>query len=408
MLTLTRLSPLVVLLAPAIAEAGTKEDAEHTRLAEEMRRLASRNAWRGVEAAYQKMLPLQRRDVTLTFDDHYIGAQAASNLGNINDTYRRLKRAVAVAEEVEQTRQAGNWLREIEGSYGQVELKVDPRYTGEATLSVVQMPFATDQRAAYDRAQAKVSRDGSYTGLLPVGKYTFGDSSFTVKPNSDEQRIVLGGSTAGSAGSGLAYAGPRIDLGGAFSRAGDPSTDAGEIAPAGFGGAGLRAGLGLEVGTHSGLGGLLEVGYHGISGAASTDPAAEMIDELGLSVPVAYGYSSGQTSVGLIYGWLAGTYHVPLGDFGMTAMLGPVFGLGSGSVQGAAGESSSYADRYSQLNGSIRAGGVSGGLSLTHSKASIGKLGVGLSALGGAQSDTARWYTWGQAALTITPARRDG
>jgi hypothetical protein len=47
-------------------------------------------------------------------------------------------------------------------------------------------------------------------------------------------------------------------------------------------------------------------------------------------------------------------------------------------------------------------------VSLTHNKAAVGKLGIGLSMLGGAQSDSTRWYTWGQAALTITPARSDG
>ena len=409
---LTALVPLIfslaVLVAPPPAYAGEREEAEHTRLAEEMNKLAARNAWRGVEAAYKKMLPLERRGVVLTFEDHFVGAQAASNLGDINATYTRAKRAAQVAETPNQTRRAENWIREIESNYGQVELRVSSRFEGTVVLQIGEMPFANDQRAAYDVARQSVSERGSYDGLLPLGEYTFGEegagSTFTITATSEPQKVVLGPTESSG---GLAYAGPRLDLGGALSSAGEPSGVSG-AAPGAFEGNGLRAGLGFEVGTRMGLGGLVEVGYHRIGAPAGADPAGEMVEELNLSVADAYGYSASRTQVGLFYGWLAGTYFLPLGNLGLTAMAGPVLGMGSGTVQGVAGGSESYSDRYSQVNGSIRAGGVSGGLSLTHSKASIGNLGIGLSALGGAQSDATRWYTWGQAALTLTPARTDG
>jgi hypothetical protein len=407
-----RLVPLVVLVAPALAEAGEREEAEHTRLSEEMRRLASRNAWRGVEASYEKMLPLEKRGVVLSFDDHFIAAQAASNLGDINATYQRAKRAAAVAANENDTRRSENWIREIEGSYGSVELRTSARFEGQAELKIAEIPFANDQRAAYDVARTAIAGRGSYDGLLPLGDYVFSDGSgagesFTVAAGGKLPPIVLG-PTDTDEGGGLAYAGPRLDLGGAFSSAGDPTLTGAEIAPVGFGGAGLRAGLGFEVGTKLGFGGLVEVGYHAIGGASGADPTSEQVDGLGMSVADAYGYSSADTKVSMFYGWLAGSYFITPGDLGVTFLAGPVLGIGSGTVQGVSGGTDSYSDRYSQVNGSIRAGGVSGGVSLTHNKASIGKLGVGLSALGGAQSDTTRWYTWGQAALTITPARSDG
>ncbi|MDG1481534.1 MAG: hypothetical protein P8R54_18200 [Myxococcota bacterium] len=410
-MTLGRLVPMVVLIAPALAAAGEREQAEHTRLSEEMRRLASRNAWRGVEASYAKMLPLERRGVVLTFDDHFIAAQAASNLGDINSTYLRAQRAVAAASNENDTRRSENWIREIESSYGSVELRTSSRFEGASALKISEIPFANDQRAAYDVARATIAERGSYSGLLPLGDYVFGDIAaggepFSVAAGGELQKVVL--MPPESEGGGLAYAGPRLDLGGAFSTAGDPTLSGAEVAPVGFAGAGLRAGLGFELGTRLGIGALVEVGYHTIGGASSADPTSEQIDTLGLSVADAYGYSSADTSIGMFYGWLAGSYFISPGELGVTFLAGPVMGIGSGTVQGVSGGSESYSDRYSQVNGSIQAGGVSGGVSLTHNKASIGKLGVGLSALGGAQSDTTRWYTWGQAALTITPARSDG
>ncbi|MFT5681668.1 MAG: hypothetical protein ACI8RZ_002574 [Myxococcota bacterium] len=411
-MTFGRLVPMVVLVAPALAVAGEKEEAEHTRLSEEMRRLSSRNAWRGVEASYAKMLPLEKRDVVLTFDDHFIAAQAASNLGDINATYQRAQRAAAVAGNENDTRRSENWIREIEASYASVELRTSPRFEGQAVLKISEIPFANDQRAAYDVARSTVAERGSYTGLLPLGDYIFGDGAeggeaFSVAAGGELQKVALGPTETGG-GSGLAYAGPRLDLGGAFSSAGDPTLTGADIAPVGFAGAGLRAGLGFEIGTRLGFGGLVEVGYHRIGGASNADPSSEQVDGLSMSVADAYGYSSADTRVGMFYGWLAGSYFISPGDLGVTFLAGPVMGIGSGTVQGVSGGSDSYSDRYSQVNGSIRAGGVSGGVSLTHNKASIGKLGVGLSVLGGAQSDTTRWYTWGQAALTITPARSDG
>lgn len=406
-----RLAPLVVVLAPALAQAGPREEAEHTRLSEEMRRLAARNAWRGVEASYGKMQPLEKRGVVLTFDDHFIAAQAASNLGDINSTYERAQRAAVAASNPNETRRAENWVREIESNYGNIELRVSPRFEGQATLKIAESPFANDQRAAYEVARATLTERGAYTGLLPLGDYTFagGDAAgeaFTITAEMETLKVVLGPSDTGS--SGLAYAGPRLDLGGAFASAGTPSISGNDISPAPFGGGGLRAGLGFEVGTHMGFGGLVEVGYHAIAGDTGADPSNEMVEELGMSVADAYGYSAIQNQMSLFYGWFAGTYFLSPGEFGVTMMAGPVMGMGSGTVQGVAGDSDDYADRYSQVSGSILAGGVSGGVSLTHNKAAVGKLGIGLSLLGGTQSDATRWYTWGQAALTITPARSDG
>jgi hypothetical protein len=73
------LVPIAALVAPLAAEAAgkTASEAEHTRLAEEMRKLAQRNAWRGVEGSYARMLVIEKDGVVLTYDDHLLGAQAA-------------------------------------------------------------------------------------------------------------------------------------------------------------------------------------------------------------------------------------------------------------------------------------------------------------------------------------------
>lgn len=398
---LLRLSPLFVLVAPSIAEAGARDQAEHTRISEEMSSLAGRNAWRGVESGYRKMLDLEKKGVTLLFQDHYLGAQAASNLGEVTAMHRRATRALSSASTPEERQQASTWVQDIEANYGPVVLRIPSRYADSVTFEIATMPFNPEHRAAYQKARAQILEGSAYEGLLPNGDYTFGDVSFQIAANSDfntPQRHTF--SVAGAEPEGLiAYVGPRADLGGAMSSAGAPS---GVGEPGAFSGPGLRAGLGLEVGLRGGLGVLVEVGYHTITAGEGDDPSGVEVPGTGLTYSEAYGVQSTPTALRAGYSWLAAAYR-PVPWLGLAA--GPVYAIGSGSAQGTS--DSDDLSRYASLNGQIRAGGAAAGVTYI-APVAVGPVGIGVSALGGAQTDSSRWYTWGQLALTLTPAGSKG
>ena len=80
---------LISPIGTAWATGNAASEAEHTRLAQEMRSLSDRGAWRGVEANYERMLGLERRGVVLSYEDHLLGAQAARDLGRITQVYQR-------------------------------------------------------------------------------------------------------------------------------------------------------------------------------------------------------------------------------------------------------------------------------------------------------------------------------
>ena len=198
-----RLCFLLVFSFSTHAYAGKREQAEHTRLSEEMARLAARNAWRGVESSYLKMLELQRKGVVLRFEDLFTGAQAASNLGNITSTYRRASRALDAASSPEERQQARAWVDEIEASYGPVDLRIPGRHAEPILFEIASMPFDPQQRAAYQNTRAQILEGESYQGLLPVGEYTFGSTTFTVAANSDfesPQRVAYSSDTGDSSG----------------------------------------------------------------------------------------------------------------------------------------------------------------------------------------------------------------
>src|SRR5688500_7282639 len=119
------LSPLA--FAQPLEPSGEERLAEYERLAQEMRSLATKNAWDGVERSYAAMLAT---GVPLTGEQHFTGAQAASALGNPAGTRQRLLWAL----EVEDVGEYREWLHRIDQDYGPVSLKGDP---GKVVLTVV-------------------------------------------------------------------------------------------------------------------------------------------------------------------------------------------------------------------------------------------------------------------------------
>ena len=406
------LAPCVVLVAPTDALAISKAAAagEHTRLAEEMVRLAKRGHWRGVERSYESMAPLQRKGVQLTYDDHYLGAQASRELGNVTRVYRRLLLAKGVKEDPAVV----NWLGDLMRQYGEVELIIPERYKGEANLAVSVMPLQPDQRSTIGMAQQRI-RDGLiYDGLLPGGEYTFGPHTFNVVAGGDTIVLNLdkrGGGEVTKRSKGekepfrFTYMGPRVELGAGWTQGAD--SGAGGV-PGAFGGAGGRFVAGWEMGVGSSLGVLTQVGYQGLTGRPG--------DETGSLEEVArFDLQRDQMHLGV--GWLAVTTNVgPL-----WLATGPMYGFGKGAVTGVSQDCIDGAStpqctemagagtqtlRYSRLDGTVRAGG--GALTAAYSVMELGRLRGAVSLHGGALTDMERWYSFGSLGFTVGPMGQEG
>lgn len=146
--------------------------AEYVRLSQELEKLASRNAWPGVERTYTDLVAT---GVSPSFDDHMYGAHSARELGDISAAHTRLLAANAIKED----KQVLDWLWEIDSTYGQVFLAADP---GATELKAEVMPFEPDQAHAVEFAAAKIAETGMFEGYLPQGKYTFGDFEVNIQP----------------------------------------------------------------------------------------------------------------------------------------------------------------------------------------------------------------------------------
>lgn len=396
---LTRLLPLALLLYAGNGFAQSADEAERVRLSEEMKRLSSRNAWRGVDESYRRLEALEAKGVVIGYKDHWLGAVAARELGDLNAVYVRLRKAKAV----ENTEEVNGWLSDIVANYGPVKLKVDPKFGGDASLAVSEMPFAPDQRRAIEAAQQALASSRGYDGLLPLGAYTFGGEGFTIVAGGGtlvEKTLQPSAVRTGGDG-GLSYVGPRLDLGLSYLKTTAPADDT--LQAAAFGGAGARLGVGVELGFTTQLGMVVEVGYQNLFSGAPEVPE---------------GYASQGTAMHMGYGWLGLAYRV--GDLRLAA--GPVYGIGAAHTTGMNGycaaasddpsclgvQTNSESADYAPLTGRIRAAG--GELGVFYGFLNFGSLQSGLGLHAGALSDSERWYPFGQLAFTLAPAayRRDG
>jgi len=148
-------------------------EAEHQRIAHEMKNLIERQIWSGVERKFGQM---QRLGCELTFDDYVNGAYAARELGDVMSVYLRLKEAIKLGD----SKEVIDWLWDIDNNYGRVELFSVPAKSTDLTVS--QMPFDPTQRKAVDAAIESAQHDGIFHGMLPRGEYQFAGQSFTVEP----------------------------------------------------------------------------------------------------------------------------------------------------------------------------------------------------------------------------------
>lgn len=175
MRTLALLPLLLALAGPA-----TASEAEHYRLGQELRRLAERNAWKGVERVYEQMTALGE---PLRARDHLLGYQAARARGDVEVAWARLERALAASGDPD-TLEAVRAERESLGArFGRVAIEVVPPRLD--VLVAYETPFATEERQALERARSTLLAEHRFEGLLPVGRYMVDGEVFEVLPHGE-------------------------------------------------------------------------------------------------------------------------------------------------------------------------------------------------------------------------------
>jgi len=402
-MTLQRGLLALALLIPAPAFAGDVEEAEHRQISEEMDRLAARNAWTGVERNFVQLLDLQEAGVVITYDEWYLGAQAARALGDMGSCRTRLAEAVKLEGKEEDIA----WLEQIDKAYGPVMLRSVDK-DSVPTLSIAAMPFAADQRAALEYAQKTLSEKRTFKGLLPPGDYTFEaggvTQTFTVTAGSlEEVNIKLTPSGEGGTGA-LSYVGPRVDLGGAFTMGGDPVVPEQEIPP-GFSGAGARMGVGLEVGFKRGFGVMAEVGYHNLV-SSSDRPDIAGVPNLGDRMHMGFGAVGPTLRFGDV--WLNANGVLGFG-VARASGLNDLDKVNESCPYGSEEDSCSWVSsvpeehrEYYPWDGRITTSGFAAQAGYAFMDVG-GSLRAGVTVGGGVVFDNHRNYPWAQVALTIAP-----
>jgi hypothetical protein len=153
---------------PSTADIG-----ERDRLSDEMRQLAKRQIWAGVERKYNQLIEL---GVEILGEDHLAAAYSARELGHLEDVHNRLSLAAASAP----TKEVIDWLWDIDHNYARVVLIADKK--GSAVLTVDSMPLDPNQRKAVERAISETKDTGRFEGFLPRGRYVFATQPFSVDP----------------------------------------------------------------------------------------------------------------------------------------------------------------------------------------------------------------------------------
>jgi len=160
--------------------------AEYIRLTQEIEKLASRNAWTGVERTYQAIL---ETGVAPSFSDHVAGAQSSRVVGNMSQTHERLSAATELQEDAE----VMDWLWEIDSNYGRVYLVCDLNPKDPMALTAGAMPFDPAMASSVRFAIDKVATECLFDGFLPKGTYVFGTKEFAVVPRVQSVRFDFRG-----------------------------------------------------------------------------------------------------------------------------------------------------------------------------------------------------------------------
>ena len=162
------MSFILFLLSSVVYADAQIDKAERIRLSEEIKSLEKRGRWMAIDIKYRKILAL--KNASPSFRDHSIAAQAASNLGNMLATYKRVKRAYAIEEKEE----LKMWLGAIEQTTAPVEIIVSRSFKEDFTLNVKEDFYAPEDQNAFSYAPKLITKNKKYNGK---GRYTDKDGN---------------------------------------------------------------------------------------------------------------------------------------------------------------------------------------------------------------------------------------
>ncbi len=178
----------LLLSTPAL---GGEAEAERNRLQEELVKLSQKNTWSGVERIF---LQLEALHVPLSVEDHFLGAQASMESGDMLTALRRLQAGLSTVDPSEPSSvhgQARSLLGEIQARYGLVHIVIHDEEVVPA-LFRSPMPFSSQERQAIAHAQAKLVERRSFMGLLPSGQYRLDVEEIEVGPGEPMREIRFG------------------------------------------------------------------------------------------------------------------------------------------------------------------------------------------------------------------------
>lgn len=184
------------------SEFSDEQKAEVKRLEEEMKKLAGRNAWTGVDRAYKHIESMGEDAFKLAGNTpgiHRLGAEAAKILGDFQRYQTLLLRAKTALDtdvgQIDDTalKDVLDELTNIERTYGAVRIgpQREPKSKREKAklqgpeLEPAEWPFAPFVRKSIETASTEIKETGYFTGLIPAGDYTIGVTSFTLYPGTE-------------------------------------------------------------------------------------------------------------------------------------------------------------------------------------------------------------------------------
>jgi|GEM_PF-4708222 len=158
-------------LASNSPRTQTADAAEIRRITADMKSLAQRNAWSGVERAYKQMLEL---DGQIPGEVHALAAQAAQTAGDVRETQMRYRKAKAAGYDADLALASidDNFISAYISTQAQRPKSDKKAEAGAPVLSIASMPFAPNARKAIEFAQKEFAKSWAFNGMLPHGSYT--------------------------------------------------------------------------------------------------------------------------------------------------------------------------------------------------------------------------------------------
>lgn len=173
---------IVFALWAALAVAApTEAQAKYIQLDEQMQKLASRNAWNGVEETWKSVVALGE---PIGDNLYELAASAARMRGDAWGAYQRYLDVIRHSPEDEL---AHSQMKLYRDNYGRLTVRRVELTPIKLETSVA--PFEPDARQAIVFAQEQLDKTGGFDGMLPIGNYVIG--TYQVQVGAGLEPVVV-------------------------------------------------------------------------------------------------------------------------------------------------------------------------------------------------------------------------